>query len=118
MTSKIKNMGKLLKMFNKNVIGITLAPFGIYLNREYFEKNNKKLKMTINHEQIHWKQQMELLIIFFYILYILEYFIKIFIFNKNAYRTISFEREAYDNDNNEKYLETRKKYAWISRILK
>jgi hypothetical protein len=31
---------------------------------------------------------------------------------------ISFEREAYDNDDNLTYLGIRKRYNWVKRILK
>jgi len=60
---KVKKINGFLKLvLQKDVIGITLAPFGIYLNDNYLLD-----KITINHESIHWKQQMEMLIIFFYL---------------------------------------------------
>jgi len=52
----------------------------------------------------------ELLFIFFYIIYILEWLIRLFI-NKNAYKNISFEKEAYSNENNLEYLKTRKCFS-------
>ena len=51
------------------VNGITLFPFIILRNKDF--KNNKIL---INHEKIHLRQQLELLIIFFYIWYVVEYY--------------------------------------------
>ena len=107
---KIKPMTKFLKfILGKNVIGITLCPFGIYT-----DDNNI---ITINHEKIHWKQQLEMLIIIFYLLYLIEWFIKIF-FYKDAYRNISFEREAYSNSKNSNYLINRKHFSWIKYIFK
>lgn len=41
--------------------------------------------------------------IVYYILYIFEWFIRLFINGSNAYRHLSFEREAYDNENNDNY---------------
>lgn len=70
-------------------------------------------KRVINHESIHDKQAKELLFIFFYLLYVLEWFVRLFL-PGNAYRNISFEREAYANDGNMEYLNTRKHYSFIN----
>lgn len=72
--------------------------------------------ILINHEKIHLRQQLELLIIPFYIWYLSEYYIK-YLKYKNpdlAYRNISFEREAYKNDQNLDYLKNRKWWSFIS----
>ena len=69
------------------------------------------------HENIHGKQQLELLVVFFYIWYICEWLIRLFQ-KGNAYRNISFEREAYANEADENYLSHRKHYAWIPYIKK
>lgn len=101
--------------------GITLWPFIIL--REIYDVSppwRRKAARIINHESIHIKQQEEMLILPFYLWYITEWMIKVpiyFSFEK-AYHNISFEREAYDNDDNLSYLNTRKHYAWIKRILK
>ena len=73
------------------------------------EKSLKENTVLINHERIHLRQQAELLIIPFYVWYITEYLIRLIIFHdaKRAYRSISFEREAYNNDTNLKYIYTR-----------
>ena len=97
-----------------NVIGITLWPFGIYVSLHRY-LNDEKL---INHEKIHWEQQKELLGLFFYLWYFIEWIIRLFINGKNAYRSLSFEQEAYDNDQNLNYLKTRKRYSWIKKIFK
>ena len=60
----------------------------------------------INHERIHLKQQLELLIIPFYIWYLIELYTK-------GYYNVKFEREAYDNDKDLEYLKTRKPYSWF-----
>lgn len=108
---KIKPITKFLKLFlAKNVVGITLCPFGIYVSDNPSEK-------TINHEKIHWKQQVELLVIPFYIIYLLEFLIKFLFYGKDSYRNISFEREAYSNDENLDYLKSRKLFSWIKYIF-
>ena len=68
---------------------ITLAPFGIYI------KERRLCNRTIrNHEMIHWRQQWEMLIIFFYLWYFIEWVVKLFIYGRKAYHNLSFEREA------------------------
>jgi hypothetical protein len=101
--------------------GITLWPFIVL--REVHDSTDfwrKRATRIINHESIHIKQQAELLIVPFYILYVLEWLIKIFVYwsTTKAYYAISFEREAHSNDENLDYLKSRKSYAWIKRIIK
>ncbi len=91
-----------------NIWAITIWPFIICRG----EMN----EVTLNHEKIHIRQQAELLLIGFYLLYA-----GFWIWNRlwhrmsnvEAYANIPFEIEAYNNDNNLKYLEERKKYAWF-----
>lgn len=92
--------------------GITLWPFIVLRERYSYSHYLKEGARIINHESIHIKQQQELLIIPFYILYIGEYFIRLFM-KGNAYRNISFEREAYTNEGNLDYLKTRKWYSFL-----
>ena len=56
--------------------------------------------VLIHHERIHLRQQLELLWIFFFVIYLAEFLAKIIIYKqpKRAYRNISFEREAYENE--------------------
>lgn len=55
----------------------------------------------------------ELGFVFFYILYIGEWIINLFKYSSSheAYRNISFEKEAYANQDNLAYLRFRKCYA-------
>lgn len=94
--------------------GITLWPWIII--RPY-RSNDLKL---INHETIHIKQQQELLVILFYLIYILEWFIKLFIYGgpKSAYRNISFEREAYKFESDFDYINRRNFWSWVRYIIK
>lgn len=95
----------------KGYTGITLFPF-IFLKKKEFKAD----KNLINHEKIHLKQQLELLIILFYFFYGLEWFIKLLKYRNRylAYRNLSFEREAYQNENNYNYLKNRKTWAFLS----
>lgn len=74
-------------------------------------------KIDINHETIHTKQGQELLWIGFYLWYIIEYLIRLIMYRdtKLAYKNISFEREAYQNDLD--YLSNRKHYNWLSKLI-
>lgn len=112
---------KLLDKFSWffTVGGISLFPYIIL--REIYQTPERRYAKAriITHETIHFKQALELLVIPFYVLYILEFIIR-FLFKWNfvkAYKSISFEREAYDNELNESYLENRKLYSWIKYII-
>ena len=86
--------------------------FGIVFVRRCVAIDSK----TLNHEYIHTAQMKEMLYIFFYLWYVVEWIIRLFL-KGNAYRNISFEREAYSNEFNYSYINGRKKYAWFKRIL-
>lgn len=95
------------KYLPKDTIAMAIFPF--ILARE------KLSDVTINHERIHLRQQLEMLVIPFYLWYGVECLIR-FIQYRNwdeAYRNISFEREAYENENDLNYLEKRKFCSWI-----
>ena len=93
---------------------ITLWPFGIYLRDVKYLSNRRML----NHESIHWEQQKELGGILFYVLYLIEWIIKLFIYGRRAYINLSSEREAYHFDDDMDYLEARKRYQWLKYIFK
>ena len=72
----------------------------------------------MQHEQIHSEQQKELLYVFFYLVYLLEWFVKLLRYGKRSYYNISFEREAYLNEDDENYLKKRKKYSFLKYLIK
>lgn len=72
--------------------------------------------VTLNHEEIHTAQMKEMYYIFFYLWYLLEWGIRLFM-SGNAYRNISFEREASGNQWDRKYVQSRRPFAWV-RYLK
>ena len=94
---------------------ITLYPF-IFVRND----SDKFDKVLINHEIIHIEQQKELLVIPFYVWYILEWLIKVFIYKSfnNAYLNICFEREAYSNEENIDYLKTRNRFSFFNYLKK
>ncbi|MFJ1490512.1 hypothetical protein [Capnocytophaga canis] len=88
----------------KGYRAITLYPF-IFVR----ERTNKDNAVLINHERIHLRQQKELLVIFFYLWYALDFLWKYAKYRNwdKAYRSIIFEREAYNNEKNPNYLKVR-----------
>lgn len=81
----------------KGYKAITIWPF-------IFVKSDLS-NVDLNHEKIHGRQQLELLILPFYLIYFVEW-----IFKGNN-RKISFEKEAYKHGGDLEYLKTRKHYA-------
>lgn len=101
-----------------------------------FNKDKKVHKSTINHEGIHlcqiedfipntnnkkWKTILGGCI--FYVLYFIEWLIKLIISGftlgkVKAYRSISFEQEAYNNQYDYTYQDNRKRFAWVKNMFK
>ena len=91
--------------------GLTFFPF-------VFLKNNEDEldKVFVNHEKIHLRQQIELLVFPFYVWYGIEFLIRwIITKEKNvAYRNISFEKEAYTNEKDLNYIESRSFWKFLN----
>ncbi len=91
-------------------------------------------EITINHEKIHTAQIIEvtlaatpilfvialllktwillsLVLVFYYLWYVVEWILRLF--KGNAYRSISFEREAYAHQGDLSYLKSRKAFSFI-----
>lgn len=98
----------------KGFKAITIWPF-VFVRSKY--EDGGMSDKDVRHETIHLRQQAELLVVFFYVWYIAEWLIRLFQ-KGNAYRNISFEREAYANEKDENYLKNRKHYAWFKYIKK
>jgi hypothetical protein len=86
---------------------MTLFPFVLF--------RGKMPDWLKNHERIHLRQQIEMLILPFYIWYIAEYLIHYLKFRDRlkAYRAISFEKEAYSNHHDPGYLRKRKFWSFF-----
>ncbi|WP_425234510.1 hypothetical protein [Ulvibacterium sp.] len=102
-------------LFYKNYVGLSLWPF-------IFLKHNdlKKDAVLINHEKIHLRQQLELLILPFYILYILEWLLRtvLYLNTYRAYQNMSFEREAYYNEKDLNYLDRRRPFSFMNYLFR
>lgn len=82
------------------------------------DRAQKHDKILLNHERIHLRQQIELLIFPFYLLYLLHYLINLVRYRNHhrAYFNIVFEKEAYQCDQNLNYLKNRKFFSWINHL--
>ncbi len=89
--------------------------FGILFKRS---DTSEMTDVEFNHEAIHTAQMKELLYIPFYVLYVLEWIVRMFQHKfdiKAAYYAISFEVEAFKYESKLYYLCKRKHYAqWRS----
>jgi hypothetical protein len=92
------------------VAGMALFPF-ILIKKQHYKTDNA----FINHEKIHLVQQLELLLIGFYILYLLNYFFNLikYLNHDKAYLNIIFEKEAYEMESDLDYLQKRNLWSWV-----
>lgn len=110
----------------------TIMLFGFVLT-----KLNELKPSTLRHENIHRRQYLEctvialpialllgwlvswwfllLIPVFYYLTYVGEWLIRLFM-PGNAYRNISFEKEAYQNQNYPGYLDGRRRMEWVRYI--
>lgn len=100
----------------KGYIALTIFPW-------VFIRNSAKQRYTPTanrHETTHGYQQIETLWLLFFLIYGIEWLLKVIICwnTHRGYRSISFEQEAYANQGNVEYNSNRKHYAWIKYIFK
>lgn len=99
----------LLTFNNQKVVAMALWP--VIILKDKATQNNLAI---VNHEKIHHRQQLELLILPYYLWYFIEYWVGMIgngFKHQQAYMNISFEKEAYAHQNNLNYLSHRK---WLS----
>ncbi len=108
-----------MKIIRLNILpsgykAITLGPF------IFVKPGATMTEADINHEKIHWRQEIEMLILFFYLWYCVEFLIRLIVEKDwdEAYKKISFEQEAYYYESNLAYLRFRPWYAWIKYLKK
>ena len=65
---------------------------------------------TLRHEVIHTAQMKEMLYIFYYLWYLLEWLYRL-VWKVNT--SVSFEREAYENEDYISYPIHRKPFSWV-----
>ena len=87
---------------------ITLGPF--VFARDRISESTRR------HETIHFHQQIELLFLLFYFLYIFYWLLNLCrgFSGSEAYRHIPFELEARENQGDPEYLSDRKLWSWIN----
>ena len=88
-----------------------MAIFPFILVRERWMKDDTVL---IRHECIHLRQEIELLILPFYVFYLLNYLVNVYRFRNHykAYLEIIFEQEANAGEESPTYLAHRPFWAW------
>ena len=101
---------KMLSWF-MDIAAITLFPF-IFVKGEGDDK-------LIRHETIHIAQYRETFVVGFLLIYLFEFLYCLVKYRNydDAYRSIRFEREAYNNEHDKNYLEMREKFAWTKYSL-
>ena len=82
--------------------------FGVVFQRRGTEMS----PVDLNHEMYHTRQMQEMLYIFFYIWYFIEWLVRLVTNPGHAYRSISFEREAFDNQGRMD-ASLRRHFAWM-----
>lgn len=105
------------------IVKSRLIPKGICVNLfgTFWARDTSWIdKYVVNHERIHTAQQRELLFIPFYILYGIEWMVRLVEYRDShqAYMNISFEREAYANGRDLSYLPRRRFFAWRKYLRK
>ena len=101
------------RLFYSNYVGLSLWPFIILK-----EDRLKEDVVLLNHERIHLRQQLELLVLPFYLLYVTEWLIRCCIYRDayEAYQRLSFEQEAYEHEKDLDYLTRRKAFSFFKYI--
>ncbi|WP_333877686.1 hypothetical protein [Flavobacterium sp.] len=95
----------------KGYRGLTIFPLVILKAR-----NGKADSVLLQHERIHLQQQLELLVVPFFVWYAIEFLLRWMVLRDRhqAYRAISFEREAYANEKDLHYLQQRSIWNFLN----
>jgi len=118
------NLKKLRPIFYENssvpIWLSKIAPINVWANSFaiWVWCRGEMSEKTKRHETIHFQQQLECLFIGQWILYGLSWLAGYIKYGngRDAYFNSVFEREAYDNDQVEDYLENRPRFAWVKYI--
>lgn len=95
-----------------------LGPDGMALFPFILVRQPNPGPILVNHERIHLRQQAEMGVLPFYLWYLTEYVIRRIQYRDHyeAYRNISFEREAFANETNLTYLRTRRWWTFLGYV--
>ena len=100
----------------KGFTALTLWPF-IFVRSDQKKYFTKKVE---RHETTHALQQAECLFVLFLVIYCLEWLLKLPFCGfdtDRAYRSIAFEQEAYEHQDEFGYNNVRKHFNWIKFIF-
>lgn len=105
------------KIYCLMIIVFRFVPYSAMALYPFILVKRKELKsdeVLLNHERIHHRQQVELLLVFFYLFYGINYLYNLLRYRQHytAYRQIIFEREAFAMDQQADYLKHRKRWAF------
>jgi hypothetical protein len=116
--SKFKTLARMFVVVCKYLIpkgyrGMTVFPFVILRDRL-----GTDFGILLNHEKIHIRQQLELLVLPFFIWYFADYLLKLIRYRdtQKAYKNIVFEREAYANEKDLNYLKSRSFWKFLKYV--
>ena len=100
----------------KGYYAMCLWPF-VFVRKEIQSRYGE---VTENHERIHGEQQKELLVLPFLLWYGAEWLVGLIRYRNasKAYRSISFEQEAYINQYDLEYLKGRRRFSWAKYVFK
>lgn len=110
------NVTKFLNRINGfNLFGFVFGEWIFITTKRENYSDTDSWDVSINHECIHILQYREMLYLGFLIGYFIEYLYYRMRGKKHyeAYMSISLEKEAYLNENNQAYCAERKPYAWF-----
>lgn len=113
-----------MKIVRNNIIPFNgfdaINLFGVLFVRTNVVWSGVGFQRMIRHEATHTEQMKELLFLPFYALYLIEWLIRLAMYRDmhKAYINISFEREAYANQDDIDYNERRKRYAFLKYLKK
>ncbi len=113
----IANLRKMIPIVARYLVPKRYRGFAVFPFVIVREKADRDDAIMMNHERIHLRQQLEMLILPFFVWYVAEYMIRLTIFcnRHKAYRSISFEKEAYQNEKDLDYLKKRPfwRFLWF-----
>ena len=80
-----------------------------------FYRDEKLREDVRTHEYIHFRQQLELLFVGMWFIYIVNFLINLLKYKEfyKSYKNVVFEKEAYSNDKDSNYLNNRKVFSWV-----
>ena len=111
-TWRVLGIGLRLVMDVKDLAGLTLWPC------LFVDGKAMKNREVLWHERIHLAQQAEAGVLPFYVFYATEMLARLLTGDgENSYVNLSFEREAYEHEDEGSYLKSREAFAWWPLLL-